>query len=130
MRIRRFVRQADSSAYKRKNSPTGNGEWFEHLDGTEWFEVDVPPRWHRCWPQSRAWMHRELVERCACGSLRFDGHGPWIDRNSREPMTAGERADRERYRVRDGLIEAYLTAERAEDWDRCREIRAELQQLE
>jgi len=57
---------------------------MEHLGGTEWLDAARPPWFHRCWPQTRGWVNRELVERCACGSLRFDGWGPWVRRNERK----------------------------------------------
>lgn len=58
-------------------------EFAEHLDGVVWYDAPAPKRWHRCTPQSRAFLVGEHVEHCACGGLRFDGHGIWIDRNQR-----------------------------------------------
>lgn len=60
-----------------------NGEWIEHFGGADWCQAARPRRLHRCWPQTRAWLYGELVERCACGSIRLDGEGPWMNRNSR-----------------------------------------------
>lgn len=128
MRLGRFTRQADPAAYERTELGT---DYVEHLDGVDWFYADVPPRWHRCWPQTRGWVsvYRELVERCACGSLRFDGHGPWVDRNSRKRETAEERAARDRDRELQRLIRAFEVAEEARDGHAMNELIIELRQL-
>lgn len=53
----------------------------EHLDGVKWFEAPVPRRWHRCTPQTRAWIGLfTRVERCACGAIRID-EGFWHNKN-------------------------------------------------
>lgn len=54
-----------------------------HRDGTPWHAAPIPRRLHRCTPQTHGWIRLEQTDRCACGALRFDGHGPWIHRNSR-----------------------------------------------
>lgn len=82
-------------------------EWMETLNGVDWWEADPPPRLHHCWPQSRMWSRRELVERCACGALRFDGTRPWIDRNTNPGMTEEDRAAHERVKHTDALIGEY-----------------------
>lgn len=69
--------------YVRTDSPGRHLEWIEHLDGVEWWDAPVPRRRHRCRPQTRARVNGELIERCACGALAFDGDGFWIQRNSR-----------------------------------------------
>lgn len=53
-----------------------------HKDGVAWFDRPIPRRWHRCVPSTSA-VDGRLVERCACGSTRLDGYGPWMERNSR-----------------------------------------------
>ena len=55
-------------------------------------------------------MRGELVERCACGGLRFDGTRPWINRNTSSAPTAEERARHERLRVWDALVDEYESA--------------------
>lgn len=58
-------------------------EYLEHVNGVHWFDAPKPWRWHRCRPQTRGFILGDFIERCACGGLRYDGHGPWIERNSR-----------------------------------------------
>ena len=60
----------------------------EHVDGISWFDAPKPHRLHRCRPQSTAYdiLGLVIVERCACGAVRFDAdtaNRPWIERNSR-----------------------------------------------
>jgi len=55
-----------------------------HRDDVPWWEAPIPRRLHRCSAQTTGWRNiLDLVERCACGGIRFDGHGRWLDRNSR-----------------------------------------------
>jgi hypothetical protein len=58
---------------------------IHHRGNTSWRAAPVPCRWHRCIPWSTHYNSVGLVdvERCACGALRLDGHGPWIYRNAR-----------------------------------------------
>jgi len=52
-------------------------------DGIDWFHAPKPRRWHRCRIQTQGWVnHFTLVDRCACGAIRMDGHGPWMEKNS------------------------------------------------
>lgn len=65
---------------------TSGLNYVEDLNGVDWCEAPRPRRWHRCKPQTRGCFVRfqcEVVERCACGATRFDGRGPWMERNSR-----------------------------------------------
>jgi hypothetical protein len=50
-----------------------------------WRDAPIPRRWLRCTPWSTLYTPHDLVdaERCACGAIRLDGHGPWIYRNTR-----------------------------------------------
>jgi len=58
-----------------------------HHDGCTWWHMaPLPKRWHRC----QIWTiaidpgpHPSLIFRCACGALRLNGQGPWLERNSR-----------------------------------------------
>jgi hypothetical protein len=54
-----------------------------HQQGIEWFDAPIPRRWHRCRTWSRGVVNGRLVERCACGAIRLDGYGGWMDRNDR-----------------------------------------------
>jgi hypothetical protein len=55
-----------------------------HVDGVAWHEAPLPRRWHRCKPQTSGRLSGgSLIERCACGAVRYDGHGVWIERNQR-----------------------------------------------
>lgn len=58
---------------------------IQHCGSTSWRDAPIPRRWHRCTPWSTHYNPAHLVdaERCACGALRLDGHGPWIYRNTR-----------------------------------------------
>lgn len=63
-----------------------------HLDGIDWTEAPIPPRFHRCWPQTSGMG----VQRCACGAIGR-GFGPWMEKNSRRgpwwKSGRGERRD-------------------------------------
>lgn len=52
-----------------------------HFGGVEWVDAPEPRRWHRCRPQTRAIDGYDLIDRCACGAIRYDV-GRWIGRNS------------------------------------------------
>jgi hypothetical protein len=55
-----------------------------HLEGVPWHEAPIPPHWHRCSAQTKGTInHFTEVERCACGAVRFDGYGRWIEKNQR-----------------------------------------------
>lgn len=54
---------------------------MEHLGGIPWQEALTPGRFHRCKPQTRGVHSGSLIERCACGAIRRDGHS-WMERNS------------------------------------------------
>jgi hypothetical protein len=55
----------------------------EHLDGVPWYDAPVPPRFHRCKPQTRGWYKTSFIERCACGAIRSQGSYGWISKNER-----------------------------------------------
>lgn len=53
------------------------------LDGVRIKDTPIPPRWHRCWPQTKGISSNfDQLEACACGAVRFTGR-PWIKRNTR-----------------------------------------------
>jgi hypothetical protein len=63
-----------------------DAEWIadgalEHLGGIPWFEAATPWIFHRCKPQTRGMVSGSLIERCACGAIRRNGHS-WRERNS------------------------------------------------
>lgn len=58
------------------------------LDGVSWHEAPIPPRRHRCWPQTAGVIdYFTTVERCACGAINYDaalqGSDYWMRRNER-----------------------------------------------
>ena len=55
----------------------------KNLDGIPWYKAPVPPRRHKCWPQTEGWVGFDLVVRCACGAIARDNDGHWMDRNQR-----------------------------------------------
>lgn len=62
----------------------------EHVDGIPWHDAPVPPRLHRCKPQTKGWVNFfTQVDRCACGAIRMDG-GRWMERNARRKTTTKE----------------------------------------
>jgi hypothetical protein len=69
-------------------------DWMECLGGRAWGEgVRLPPRWHRCTAQTRASIKGELVARCDCGAMQFDGDGPWLKRNWTRGQARGKRRE-------------------------------------
>lgn len=56
-------------------------EFLEHRGGIHWNHAALPPRWHRCKPQTRGFMSGEVIERCACGAARFGPGSPWVNKN-------------------------------------------------
>lgn len=56
----------------------------KHRDGIAWHEAPIPARLHVCEAQTTGWVqYFTFIERCACGGLRMDRRGGWMDRNSR-----------------------------------------------
>jgi hypothetical protein len=62
--------------YQKLNDPN------YHKDGVAWYDAPIPPVEHECWVQSRGMVGSFVVDRCACGSIRYNG-SPWENRNSR-----------------------------------------------
>jgi len=58
-----------------------DGNYVESVDGIAWADAPLPYPWHHCRPQTRGWMGRGYVERCACGATRLSSRGPWIEKN-------------------------------------------------
>jgi len=56
----------------------------EHLNGVPWYKATIPPRWHRCKPQTKGWYRDTTpIQRCACGAIRSPGSYGWISKNER-----------------------------------------------
>lgn len=56
-------------------------DYVESIGGVMWGNAGMPPRWHICHAQTRAWLHGHYVERCNCGGYRGSPRGLWIRRN-------------------------------------------------
>ena len=57
---------------------------IKHLDGIPWHEAPLPPRFHRCKPQTKGWVGFSQVNRCACGAIKDVGtQRGWCEKNSR-----------------------------------------------
>jgi hypothetical protein len=55
----------------------------ECLGGVDWMDAPLPPRFHRCKPQTRGGVNRfTRVYRCACGGVSMDGRY-WDEKNDR-----------------------------------------------
>lgn len=60
----------------------GNGlDYLESIDDVLWADAPLPPRLHRCRPQTRGWVGLDYVERCACGAARMSSRAPWVNKN-------------------------------------------------
>jgi hypothetical protein len=68
-------------------------DYMESIGGVLWADASLPPRWHRCEPQTRRWMSLSYTERCACGAIRDRARGPWLDRNQTRKSRAKERRE-------------------------------------
>ena len=72
-------------------------QYVNAVNGLWWYDHPLPKRWHRCKVYTygyydrvliNGYMDQNLVERCACGAIRY-GHGRhWFDRNSRRKEEA------------------------------------------
>jgi hypothetical protein len=67
-------------------------DYAESAGGITWDDAGVPPRWHICYPQTRARIRGHYAERCPCGAIRDSTRGPWAQRN----WTRRERRRRKR----------------------------------
>jgi hypothetical protein len=66
--------------------PVSDDIKVEHLNAIPWDEAPPPPRLHGHWAQTRARVHTERVERCACGAIRIRGLA-WMP--ERQPRVRG-----------------------------------------
>jgi hypothetical protein len=56
---------------------------FVHKNHMWWHQAPLPRRWHRCTVWSSGPVRGRVVQRCACGGIRWLGESTWIERNSR-----------------------------------------------
>lgn len=68
-------------------------DWSASVNGVLWGTITPPLRLHWCFPQTRSVLGGEMSERCNCGAIRFDGGGPWVNRN--QTRKAARKARRE-----------------------------------
>jgi hypothetical protein len=69
-------------------------DYSESIDGIEWPDAPLPPRWHRCQAQTRGWFTSYgYTERCACGAIRGSIHDPWGEKNQTRRQRAQQRRD-------------------------------------
>jgi hypothetical protein len=86
--LRRATSEVDPKRYVVTLRTDDGSCEIQSLDGVDWHKAPVPPRRHRCWPQTKAvtdWVNR--VHRCACGAIRispFLDDRDWMERNSRK----------------------------------------------
>lgn len=74
--------------------------YVAHLDDVPWYDAPLPRRWHRCRVQTRAYIG-EVVDRCACGAIRWNGKR-WHDRHlRRSPVGQAEASSFRRARDAD-----------------------------
>lgn len=73
-----------------------NREPISHVDGVPWDRAPLPRRFHRCRAQSSGPVERVgFVEQCACGGVRIDRTGEWMDRNARRKHPGNQNEDLE-----------------------------------
>jgi hypothetical protein len=69
-------------------------DYSESIDGIEWPDAPLPPRWHHCRAQTRGWFASYgYIERCPCGAARLSVHGPWMEKNQTRRQRAQKRRD-------------------------------------
>lgn len=77
-----------------------SGYHIESLGGTDWNKAPLPWWWHRCRPQTRAWLALDYVERCACGAIRLAPGDSWMERNQTRKSRARTRREARLPRVK------------------------------
>lgn len=81
--VGRRARRRDRDAAVLAELPTGRRATRRWRPGQrEWYDMPIPPRWHRCRTASAGVLDGRLYERCACGATQLDG-GHWMERNAR-----------------------------------------------
>ena len=71
-----------AQAYSKYREQRREYERSMSVDGVFWFEAEVPRRWHRCYAHTSGIVGFKMVERCACGAIRYDG-SRWMEKNAR-----------------------------------------------
>ncbi len=56
---------------------------FTHKNDTWWHQAPIPRRWHRCQVWSSGPIRGRVIQRCACGGIRWEDESEWLARNSR-----------------------------------------------
>jgi len=77
-----------AQAYKRNREQRRASERALSVHGVFWHEAKIPSRFHRCYAHTSGIAGFKIVERCACGAIRFDGSG-WMEKNARRKSTRG-----------------------------------------
>lgn len=57
--------------------------YVSNRDGMWWNHATIPPKRHRCKPQTTVRLTTITVHRCACGARKFGKFSRWEHRNSR-----------------------------------------------
>jgi hypothetical protein len=71
-----------AEAYKQYREQKRAHERSLSVNGVFWYEAAVPRRWHRCYAHTSGIVSFKLVERCACGAIRYEG-SRWMEKNAR-----------------------------------------------
>jgi hypothetical protein len=126
--------QIAAGDYQRSGDQPGGLDYIENVGGVDWFFAPVPPRRHQCWPQTRAFLNGEHLERCPCGGIRMPPFPGWLERNTSRPRrTVAEQARMEAEQQRQAgwrkLMDEYDAAEQVLDRPRMDAIRGRLMEL-
>lgn len=68
-----------------KNATTALMLTMRHLDGVAWFDAELPPENHVCWPQTIGHDPPYRIARCPCGAISMRAAGErvyWMEKNS------------------------------------------------
>jgi hypothetical protein len=126
--------QIAAGDYQRSGDQPGGLDYIENVGGVDWFFAPVPPRRHQCWPQTRAFLNGEHLERCPCGGIRMPPFPGWLERNTSRPRTVAEQAQMEAEQQRQAgwrkLMDEYDDAEQVLDRPRMDAIRDQLAELD
>lgn len=71
-----------AQAYREHRDERRASERALSVDGVFWYEAKMPRHWHRCYAHTSGVVGFKMVERCACGAIRYDG-SHWMEKNAR-----------------------------------------------
>lgn len=74
-----------AQAYREHREERRASERAMSIDGVYWHEAKMPSRWHRCYAHTSGIVSFKMVERCACGAIRYDG-SRWMEKNARRKV--------------------------------------------